>query len=458
MSVLDEIVARKRSDVAERMRRTPQEELARRALPTRRSFAEALRKPGTRFILECKKASPSEGCIRPNFDIAEIARTYAPFADAVSVLTDEPYFQGGFAYLRAAREILDQPILCKDFVISPYQVYEARANGADAVLLMLSVLDDNMYRTCSHIAAALSMDVLTEAHDEEEVDRAVALGAEAIGLNNRDLKTLRVDLGVTARLADRIPGDRIVVCESGIRSHADVVALRASADAFLVGTRLMKEARLDLAVRETLFGRVKICGLTTAADAGTAYACGASLGGVIFAPDSPRCVDEKAAQAVAAASPLPLVGVFVDEDPARIARIAETLPLAAVQLHGDETDDDIGTLRPLLPQGCEIWKAVRVADALPAIETVRADRLLLDTHAAEARGGTGHSFDWELLRAYPDKQRIVLAGGISPENADRAMSLGVYAIDANSRLEYPEAPGRKNPDAVRTLFEALRGA
>ncbi|MDL2263102.1 bifunctional indole-3-glycerol-phosphate synthase TrpC/phosphoribosylanthranilate isomerase TrpF [Synergistaceae bacterium OttesenSCG-928-I11] len=456
MSVLDEIVARKRADVASRMARVSLESLKSRAVRTGRSLERALKKPGARFILECKKASPSEGLIRKKFDVAEIARAYENFADAVSVLADEPYFQGSLENIAVARGCLDAPILCKDFVVGPYQVYEARAYGADAVLLMLSVLDDETYRRCAEAAAALGMDALTEVHDETELSRALDLGARIVGVNNRDLRTLKVDLDTTRKLAKKIPDDRVVVCESGIRSHADVEALRDHTGAFLVGGTLMKAPRLDLAVRELVFGRVKICGLRSPDDARCAYESGATFGGLIFADASPRRVDEACAQEIAAAAPLRTVGVFVNDDPQRIAHLVRTLGLEAVQLHGDESETEVANLKKILPASCEVWKAVRIADGIPHLSDT-ADRVLLDTYDTAVRGGTGRCFDWSLLErdlGKAEKNRVVLAGGIAPDNVREAVALGCHAVDVNSGVEC--APGKKDPAKIKALFEAIR--
>jgi Indole-3-glycerol phosphate synthase len=453
MSVLDKIVAQKRKDVAQRMAKTPFVTLS--PEPTTRSLSKALQQPGLRFILECKKASPSEGLIRPNFDLTEIAHAYRPFADAISVLTDELYFQGNLDNIRRMRELLPQPILCKDFIVDPYQVVEARSYGADAVLLMLSVLDDDMYRRCAAAAQQLNMDVLTEVHDEDELARALALDAPIIGINNRDLKTLKVDLATTRRLAKKIPKDKIIVCESGIKTRTDIDAVSDVVDAYLVGSSLMKAPRLDLAVRTLLFDRVKICGLTTIADAQAAYDHGATFGGVIFAQESPRCITEQQALMIHQAVPLPLVGVFVNDDIERIAHLAHTCYFVAVQLHGEENEDFIRALKEKLLASCEIWKALRVHDHVPSLSSTVADRLLLDAFHPDQRGGSGQTFDWQLLADDTNKEHYILAGGITPDNVREARRIGCYAIDVNSGVEI--APGKKNEQAIQKLFSRLRG-
>jgi indole-3-glycerol phosphate synthase/phosphoribosylanthranilate isomerase len=453
MSVLNNIVAQKRKDVARRIAQKPLSSL--RAVKTTRHFGAALKNPGLRFILEFKKASPSEGLLRPDFDMAQIADIYRPFADAVSVLADEPYFQGNLANVEQARASLPQPVLCKDFIIDPYQVVEARAHGADAILLMLSVLNDNQYQYCAQAAKTLDMDILTEVHDEDELARALALDAQIIGINNRDLKTLKVDLDTTRRLAPKTPDDRIVVCESGIKTRADIDAINEYVDAFLIGSALMKETRLDLAVRALIFGRVKICGLTSIADAQAAYDVGASFGGMIFASESPRHISEAQAKTIRDAVPLPFVGVFVNENIERVVRLARDLDLAAVQLHGNETNATITELRKQLPEHCEIWKAVHVQNTIPVFTDIGADRLLFDTFDKQIRGGSGKTFDWNLLHDYPQKEYCVLAGGISVDNIREAHSIGCGILDVNSGVEI--TPGQKDYHAMCQLFSRLRG-
>lgn len=455
MSVLAEIVARKRIDVADRQARLPMGDVERRAERTNRNFSRALSGPGLRFILECKRRSPSAGNLRSSFDLAEIADAYRRFADAVSVLTDGPYFGGDAADLSTMRAQLDQPILCKDFFLEPYQVVEARAAGADAVLLMLSVLDDEAYRRCAAEAERWNMDVLTEVHDESEVHRALRLNARLIGINNRDLNTLRVDLQTTRRLAPLIPKDRIIVSESGIHTRADVDSLCSVAQAFLVGSYLMQAENLPLAVRRLLFGTVKICGLGDAEQRDAAYEAGATMGGMIFVDESPRRVDTQAARRIADGSPLPLVGVFVNEAVDQILQRVREHHLAAVQLHGEESPGTIDDLRSRLPAGCEIWKAVRVRDSIPKTEDYGADRLLLDSFEANRRGGTGRCFDWDLLRDNRERDKLIVSGGICPGNVREAQALGCGGLDVNSGVE--SSPGIKSPELMRQLFAALKG-
>ncbi len=456
---LAEIVADKRQAVAARMRDRPLASFSSEVTPSDRPFADALRRPRTGFILECKRASPSQGLIRNPFDPAAIATSYAPFADAISVLTDEPYFQGSHAYLRAVRDAAPQPVLCKDFVVDPYQVDEARHAGADAILLMCSVLDQPELERCLARTREWNMGALVEVHDEAELERALAVGAEVIGINNRDLKTLEVDLSVTERLASKVPAGRVRICESGIAGHDDVVALRDRVDGFLIGTSLMREPDLDAAVRAVIFGRTKICGLTAPAHAVGVHAAGATHGGLLFWPASPRAVDADQAAALVRAAPLSWVGVFVDAAPDEVVERARTLELSAVQLHGAEDAAYVEALRARLADGCAIWGVHRVTgeETRPPLASDRGvDRLLLDAYVKGMPGGTGARFDWAAVREHPERAELVLSGGIAPSNVAEADALGCWALDLSSGVE--RRPGDKDLDRVEELFAQRRGA
>ncbi|AUX40156.1 phosphoribosylanthranilate isomerase [Sorangium cellulosum] len=467
-SVLARIVERKRADVAERQRRTPLAELRASAAPTSRSLRRALSAPGARFVLECKKASPSEGLIRPDFDPGVVASAYYGVADAVSVLTDEPFFQGSFEILRAVRAVVDVPILCKDFVVTPYQVVEARAHGADAILLMMSVLDDGTALACLRAAESLGMDCLVEVHDEAELARALLLPAPVLGINNRDLRTLKVDLAVSERLAPRVPADRIVIAESGVESRAHVERLAPLVDGFLVGTSLMRSPDIADAARALVNGRVKVCGLTRPGDSREVERLGARFGGLVFAEASPRRVTrEQAEVVVATAAGLPFAGVFLNQSKEFVAETARALGLRAVQLHGDEDASFVAALRRELPEGCEVWKAVPMAPAGDAAGAGAdaagagadadqgADRLVFDTRTAEARGGTGRTFAWSAIEGHPARPRSLLAGGLNPGNVAAARRVGAFALDVSSGVE--RAPGEKCADLLVQLFDNARG-
>jgi indole-3-glycerol phosphate synthase len=247
--VLQRICADKRDLVAARKAAVPFGGLAakaRSADPPRgfhRRLAARAAAGATGLICEIKKASPSKGLIRPDFDPPALARAYAEGgASCLSVLTDEPYFQGRDAYLAAARAAVELPVLRKDFMLDPYQIVESRALGADCVLLILAALSDAQAAELEDAALGLAMDVLIEVHDDAELARALALKSPLVGINNRDLKTLEVDLATCERLAPRVPAERLVVAESGLHAGPDLARMAAAgAKACLIGESLMRQ-------------------------------------------------------------------------------------------------------------------------------------------------------------------------------------------------------------------------
>jgi indole-3-glycerol phosphate synthase len=246
--LLKKILARKAEEIRERSARVSLSELSSRAAdqPPTRGFAAALEakiEAGLPAVIaEIKKASPSKGVMRADFDPAAIARSYAANGAAcLSVLTDADFFHGSEAFLDAARSACDLPVLRKDFTLDAYQVYEARAIGADCILLIVAALGDAALLEMSLLAAELDLDVLIEVHDEEELERAFAIPAPLIGVNNRDLRTFETSIDTTLRLAVQIPYDRLLVTESGIRTRDDVARLRADGiEAFLIGETFMR--------------------------------------------------------------------------------------------------------------------------------------------------------------------------------------------------------------------------
>jgi indole-3-glycerol phosphate synthase len=258
--ILSEIFTRKRTDLSAAKAARPlsvlQDQL-RAAGPTR-GFAKALAASsagdGLALITEIKKRSPSGGMIRPQFDPAAIARTYQEAGSAcLSVLTDEPYFGGTLAHMMTARAACTLPILRKDFMIDPYQVVEARATGADCILLIMAALSDNQAAELEAVAYELNLDVLVEVHDRAELDRALTLKTTLLGINNRNLKTLVTSLETTAGLSLHVPKNKVVVSESGIKTHADLLRMvEVGVRCFLVGESLLRQADLGIATRALL--------------------------------------------------------------------------------------------------------------------------------------------------------------------------------------------------------------
>ncbi len=478
-NVLGRIIAEKKKWLEKRKEQESLNSFVRELSPSGRSLKKALTSQKTCFIMECKKASPSKGLIRPEFHPGELAGVYQHYAQAVSVLAEEHFFQGNLSYIRAVRDRIKLPVICKDFIIDPYQVFLARRYGADAILLMLSVLPDESYKILAEEAGRLGLDVLTEASTREEVERACDLGAQIIGINNRNLRDLTVDLNRVRELAPLIPEDRVKVCESGIYTNEDVRSLSPLVNAFLVGSSLMSQQNVDMACRRLVYGNNKVCGLTRHGDAVNACRAGAVYGGLIFAEGSRRRVSAGHARKVIQGTDLKPVGVFRDQDVDLVVKTARDLHLCAVQLHGKESAEYMQELRTRLHERVEIWKAVPVTGKDYSREELAAaasgaQRILLDTRTRDGFGGTGDVFNWsavEDIAAYGAslnsdstlsekekvqefKSRLIVAGGLNAANAAEAAGLGVYALDFNSGVE--SMPGIKEQSKLREVFSAVR--
>ncbi|HVC29027.1 MAG TPA: bifunctional indole-3-glycerol-phosphate synthase TrpC/phosphoribosylanthranilate isomerase TrpF [Gammaproteobacteria bacterium] len=447
--VLEAILAAKRRRLATQSPRG----VPAASLRTGSGLAAAFANPWPALILECKAASPSAGMLIADYNPAALAAAYNGIADAISVLTEPEFFGGDLAHLAVVRETTRAPLLRKDFILGPEEVIEARVFGADAVLLMLTILDDADWQSCFKAAQAFGMDALTEVHDEAELTRALRLDAPIIGINNRNLHTLEVDIAVTERLAPLIPVDRHIVSESGIFTRTDILRLAQLVDGFLVGTSLSRSSDPARSARELAYGCVKICGLTRPVDAVDAWRAGAVLGGLIFAANSPRCIDLATARRIQAAAPLAWVGVFQNQSQDEVSATARALKLSAVQLHGEEDAAYAHAIRKYLPHGCEIWKAVPGVKPLPESADIGVDRLLLDTGQDGRLGGSGIALDATALSGM-QLASCVLAGGIAPENVAAAASLGAWALDVNSGVEM--RPGIKSAERMRSLFTTLR--
>jgi indole-3-glycerol phosphate synthase/phosphoribosylanthranilate isomerase len=457
-NVLEQIVDDKKLEIAQRKINFPLSKFIDSLTPCKKDFFAALAAPNASFILECKKASPSKGLIRENFDLDEIIEAYAPHASCLSVLTDEKYFQGKFEYLNYITSRVSQPVINKDFFVDEYQIYLARYYNADAVLLMLSILSDEEFTTLSVLTHKLGMHVLTEVSNEEEVQRALALNANIIGINNRNLRDLSTDLATTERLVPLINKDGfdgVILSESGIYKHSEIQRLSPLVDGFLVGSALMAEANLINAVEKLIFGEIKICGINSVENARKVMATPASYMGLIFATKSPRYVSLERAMEIAS---------LATSKKRVVADYARKLTLAAVQLHGNESIEYMQTLRTLLPESCEIWAVesvlqtqadltVFIAHTLaPKLEV--ADKVLLDCKIGDQVGGTGATFNWRLLEDVPQKHKLILAGGLAPSNIQAARKTQVAILDVNSGVE--ESPAEKSESKLSSLFASLR--
>jgi len=238
-SILEGIVARTRTDLEQRMRARPLAALPVHRAPPPRSFESALRIGSVSLIAELKPRSPSRGILRSGDGLERIAECYVPYASAISVLCETPHFGGGYPLLQRVRSLVNTPLLAKDFVVDEYQVHEARAHGADSILLMVSVLAEPELRQLLSTARSLGMEPLVETHDDDELDVALRAGARVIGVNSRDLRTLEIDLPRARERLRKVPADRVRVAESGVETQHDVIALQGLADAVLIGSSLM---------------------------------------------------------------------------------------------------------------------------------------------------------------------------------------------------------------------------
>jgi len=382
-------------------------------------FEAALRRPGLGAIAEIKRRSPSAGDLRPDADPARIAPAYAAAgAAAISVLVDER-FAGSWDDLRAARAATDAPLLAKGFFSTPDDLRTAKRAGADAVLLLLRDLDDATTTALMDEASRLGLDTLVEAHDRPELERAIALRAPVVGVNARDLATFAIDRAAQLELVAAIPSNRVVIAESGIASRAQgAVAELAGADAILVGSTLMRAPDPAAKLAELLSRPlVKVCGLTLEEDVAAAAESGADLLGFVLAPESPR-----AAEAV-----LPVPDT--------------TLAVAVwVGTAGDSSAD--------LDQVHTVERGkIRGRDAT----LYRAGEAV--ARVVDLPWGEDDLSHWE--RAARETGRIVLAGGLGPENVAAAIAeVQPWAVDASSSLE--RAPGIKDHDRVRAYVEAAR--
>ncbi|RNE48108.1 bifunctional indole-3-glycerol-phosphate synthase TrpC/phosphoribosylanthranilate isomerase TrpF [Corynebacterium alimapuense] len=436
--------------------------------PSTRSLYDSLSQQGrggNNFIMECKSSSPSLGMIREHYEPGAIARVYSRYAAGISVLCELDRFGGDYDHLATVASSTHLPVLCKDFIIDAVQIHAARYFGADAILLMLSVLDDLEYAALAQVAAEHGLDVLTEVIDKEELERALRLGAHIIGVNHRNLHDLSIDLGRSGRLAALAPEDTVVISESGIRDNETVRQLGRHSNGFLVGSQLTSQPDVDAAARRLVFGPNKVCGLGSASAAQSARAAGATYGGLIFEEGSPRNVSRETAQKIIAHEP-DLNYVAVSR---RTSGYSELMleGVTAVQIHSSyqgsvEAELElISAVRAELPEDIDVWRAVSMttehgpalAEALIAQGSV--DLLVLDA----GDGGTGTSFDWSRI---PNavKQQSLLAGGLGPDNLEKALAVGCHGLDLNSGVEYPSSAGqwarRKDAGSLRRAFETIR--
>ncbi len=497
MNVIEEIAARRRADIADEVAATSRRGIddAARDAPAPRPIAERLAAPGLHLIAEIKRASPSAGQIAgADDDILARARAYeAGGAVAISVLCEPHWFGGAVADLRAVRAAVAVPVLAKDFVVDEVQLPILRAAGADLVLLLAVLHPAKRLARLVAQAFELGLEPLVEVHDPRELDRALASGARLIGLNNRDLRTLEVDVERAARVRELVPDDRLVIAELGVRDPAIVARWRAVGfDGALVGEALVRAADPAAAARAFVAAgaapddganiarraMVKICGVTDVAGIHAAIAAGADAVGLNVVPGTPRALGLEEAAGLArlarAAAPRdrrPLVvAITADATPEGLAAILGAFDPDVVQLNGNES---VETARGIarrawkvlhLPAETAIGAAAAELSAPDHVAQGRAylaagvERLLLDTAGGPHPGGTGTRASEHLAAAIARELPVVLAGGLAPDNVASALrTIAAVGVDVASGVERPrEAGQRPTKDAVRVALFAKR--
>lgn len=453
--ILDTIVEATKIRVAkEKEMETPEAvKAAALALPsdTGFPFEAALRQQDFNFICEVKKASPSKGIIAEHFPYLDIAKEYeVAGAAAISVLTEPDFFKGDKKYLQEIASTVKIPVLRKDFIIDEYQIYQAKVWGASAILLICACLDVPTLTKFRELADSLGLSSLVEAHDEKEVQMAIDCGARIIGVNNRNLKDFTVDVQNSVRLRNLVQDDVIFVSESGLETPEDIQVLRDNnIGVALMGETFMrspnKVEKLAYLYGPTYYTpKVKMCGISKVETIPAIVDAKPDYMGLVFAPSKRQVTVEQAKILIEELHKqcinhydikvVKTVGVFVNETLDNLVRIADTANLDAVQLHGDEDEAFIQSLKERT--NVEVWKAIQIRTAADTEKWIdsSAEMLLFDAYHKDERGGTGEVFDWSSLDAF--ERPFMLAGGIDSTNVARAIrTVRPYGIDISSGIE-----------------------
>ena len=458
-------------------------------------FEAALRQQDFNFICEVKKASPSKGIIAEHFPYLDIAKEYeVAGAAAISVLTEPDFFKGDKKYLQEIASTVKIPVLRKDFIIDEYQIYQAKVWGASAILLICACLDVPTLTKFRELADSLGLSSLVEAHDEHEVQMAIDCGARIIGVNNRNLKDFTVDVQNSVRLRNLVEDDVIFVSESGLETPEDIQVLRDNnIGVALMGETFMrspnKVEKLAYLYGPTYYTpKIKMCGISKVETIPAIVEAKPDYMGLVFAPSKRQVTVEQAKTLVdelhkqyektydevtvsknidtAQASQdsqefvqgnsnfekIKTVGVFVNETVENLLKIAEEVKLDVIQLHGDEDETFIQSLKECT--NVEVWKAVQVRSAADAEKWIdsSADMLLFDAYHKDERGGTGEVFDWSSLDEFEGP--FMLAGGMDSTNVARAIrTVRPYGIDISSGIE---TEGVKDDEKIKAFTHIVR--
>ena len=484
--ILDKIIeATKIRVVQEKQVESPESvKAAALALPsdTGFPFEAALRQQDFNFICEVKKASPSKGIIAEHFPYLDIAKEYeVAGAAAISVLTEPDFFKGDKKYLQEIASTVKIPVLRKDFIIDEYQIYQAKVWGASAILLICACLDVPTLTKFRELADSLGLSSLVEAHDEHEVQMAIDCGARIIGVNNRNLKDFTVDVQNSVRLRNLVQDDVIFVSESGLETPEDIQVLRDNnIGVALMGETFMrspnKVEKLAYLYGSTYYTpKVKMCGISKVETIPAVVEAKPDYMGLVFAPSKRQVTVDQAKtlveelhkqyanrynrdaeqcsnQTLIHQEFIKTVGIFVNETLDNLVTIATEVNLDAVQLHGDEDEAFIQSLKERT--NVEVWKAVQIRSAADAEAWIdsRADMLLFDAYHKDERGGTGEVFDWSCLDEF--ERPFMLAGGIDSTNVARAIrTVRPYGIDISSGIE---TEGVKDDEKIKAFTNIVR--
>ena len=471
--ILDKIIEATKIRVAqEKQVETPEAvKAAALALPsdTGFPFEAALRQQDFNFICEVKKASPSKGIIAEHFPYLDIAKEYeVAGAAAISVLTEPDFFKGDKKYLQEIASTVKIPVLRKDFIIDEYQIYQAKVWGASAILLICACLDVRTLTKFRELADSLGLSSLVEAHDEHEVQMAIDCGARIIGVNNRNLKDFTVDVQNSVRLRNLVQDDVIFVSESGLETPEDIQVLRDNnIGVALMGETFMrspnKVEKLAYLYGPTYYTpKVKMCGISKVETIPAIIDAKPDYMGLVFAPSKRQVTVEQAKTLVEElhkqyavrynSETIKTVGVFVNETVENLLKIAEEVKLDVIQLHGDEDEAFIQSLKERT--NVEVWKAVQVRSAADAEKWIDsgADMLLFDAYHKDERGGTGEVFDWSSLDEF--ERPFMLAGGIDSTNVARAIrTVRPYGLDISSGIE---TEGVKDNEKMKAFTNIVR--
>ena len=439
-------------------------------------FEAALRQQDFNFICEVKKASPSKGIIAEHFPYLDIAKEYeVAGAAAISVLTEPDFFKGDKKYLQEIASTVKIPVLRKDFIIDEYQIYQAKVWGASAILLICACLDVPILTKFRELADSLGLSSLVEAHDENEVQMAIDCGARIIGVNNRNLKDFTVDVQNSVRLRNLVQDDVIFVSESGLETPEDIQVLRDNnIGVALMGETFMrspnKVEKLAYLYGPTYYTpKVKMCGISKVETIPAVVEAKPDYMGLVFAPskrqvtvDQAKILVEELHRGYAKKygsdtehdknDTIKTVGVFVNETVDNLVTIANEANLDAVQLHGDEDETFIQSLKERT--NVEVWKAIQIRSAADVEKWIdsSADMLLFDAYHKDERGGTGEVFDWSSLDAF--ERPFMLAGGIDSTNVARAIrTVRPYGIDISSGIE---TNGVKDDEKITAFIKIVK--